>query len=79
MIKCDDNNNSVGGNDNALNKIIKSTKDSVEKGNYSSLLDTGATHIGTQVQVMIDSGTPSQLKYGFACDFCSGCDLKNWT
>lgn len=76
VIKCDDNNNSEGDNDNTLNKIIKSIKDSVEKGDYGTILDTGATHLGTQVQVMIDSGIPSQLSYGFVCGFCSGYALK---
>ena len=56
-----------------MNKIIKSIKDSVEKGDYGAMLDTGATHLGAQVQVMIDSGVPSQLSYGFACGFCSEC------
>ena len=76
IIKCDDNNNSEGDNDNTLNKIIKSIKDSVEKGDYGTILDTGATHLGTQVQVMIDSGIPSQLSYGFVCGFSSRFVLK---
>ena len=59
-----------------MNKIIKSTKDSVEKGNCLITLETGATYLGEQVQVMMDSGVPSQLSYGFVCGFCSGCTLK---
>ena len=74
--KCDDNNNSERDNDNALNKIIKSIKDSVEKGDYGTMLDANTMHLGTQVQVMIDLDMPSQLSYGFVCGFSSRFVLK---
>jgi len=72
-IKCDDDGDD---NDNTLNKIINSVKDSMEKGDYGTILDTAATHLGSQVQGIIDSGMPSQISYGFVCGFCSGYALK---
>lgn len=67
-IKCDDDGDD---NDNTLNKIINSVKDSMEKGDYGTILDTAATHLGSQVQGIIDSGMPSQISYGkFLLVYC---------
>lgn len=73
-IKCDDGNDN--DKDKTLDKIINSVKDCLEKGDYGTILDTAATHLGSQMQGIIDSGMPGQISYGFVCGFCSGYALK---
>ena len=61
-IKCDDGNDN--DKDKTLDKIINSVKDCLEKGDYGTILDTAATHLGSQMQGIIDSGMPGQISYG---------------
>lgn len=72
--KCDDDKED--DKKDVLAKITKSVKELWEKGDYATILDTGATHLGAQVQGMIDSGVPSQISSGFVCGFCSGYAMK---
>lgn len=59
---------------NMLDKILKKQRDG--SLDWNATMDGLAKQVGSQVQVGIDSGVPTQLSYGFISGYCSGLALK---
>lgn len=80
VVLCEGNNNN---NDNIMNLFFPKNNDGTTNWSKASgqitdqmFWDQFGKAVGGKVQNVIDSGTPTQLSYGFISGYCSGFALK---